>query len=72
MVLLFFSKICSVPITINHTIHAAGIFTYAKKKKTIQINKFMVGKSTSPMDGIGTKKVMTQDNCKKGASLVIR
>ena len=40
MVLLFFSKICSVPITINHTIHAAGIFTYAKKT-TIQINKFM-------------------------------
>lgn len=48
------------------------VYLPTQKKHTIQINRFMVGKSTSPMDGIGKKKVMTQDNCKKGASLVIR
>lgn len=34
----FLSKICSVPIAITHTIHAAGIFTYKTNKPNQQIH----------------------------------
>ena len=40
--------ICALGIT-THTIHGAGIFTYIYHKH----QPFIVGKYTSPMDGMG-------------------